>query len=158
MASSARRPWPQSRPSSVPGAWRSTGSSVQVFGTGRRLSDSGVDFIGRFEGFRGTLYNDPAEFGGGITPSASRRAAPGRRSHGRVRDHVHVELTQQQLDSMVRFTFNVGAGAFRRPSLLQQLNSSGRYHWTAPITDRLVPSAGTPGIGCLGDGRLGRWD
>ena len=116
---------------------------------GRRLSDSGVDFIARFEGFRGTLYNDPAghctigfghlvhrgrcnggepaELRAGIT---RRRAAELLRidaavAEAAVRDGVRVDLTQQQFDALVSFTFNVGAGAFRRSTLLERLNRGG---------------------------------
>jgi GH24 family phage-related lysozyme (muramidase) len=114
-----------------------------------RLSDSGVDFIARFEGFRGTLYNDPAghctigfghlvhrgrcnggepaELRAGIT---RRRAAQLLRidaavAEAAVRDGVRVDLTQQQFDALVSFTFNVGAGAFRRSTLLERLNRGG---------------------------------
>jgi len=114
---------------------------------GRRLSDRGVDFIARFEGFRGTLYNDPAghctigyghlvQRGGcdGSEPAELRAGISRQRAaqllrtdaavaEGAVRDSVRVDLTQQQFDALVSFTFNVGAGAFRRSTLLQRLNA-----------------------------------
>jgi peptidoglycan hydrolase-like protein with peptidoglycan-binding domain len=43
--------------------------------SGHRLSDRGVDFIARFEGFRGTLYNDPPATAPSATDTWSTEAA-----------------------------------------------------------------------------------
>ncbi len=40
-----------------------------------------------------------------------------------VNKAVKVKLTQSQFDALVSFTFNVGAGAFNRSTLLKKLNS-----------------------------------
>jgi lysozyme len=40
-----------------------------------------------------------------------------------VRQQVKVPLTQGQFDALVSFVFNVGAGAFRRSTLLRRLNA-----------------------------------
>lgn len=40
-----------------------------------------------------------------------------------VNDHVTVDLTQQQFDALVDFTFNCGATAFRTSTLLRKLNA-----------------------------------
>jgi lysozyme len=114
------------------------------------LSDRGAAFIGRFEGFRGALYNDPtghctigyghlvhrgrcngnepAEFRDGI--STARGVQLLKSDAGvaatAVNRHVAVKLSQQQFDALVSFTFNVGAGAFRDSTLLNRLNA-GRF-------------------------------
>jgi GH24 family phage-related lysozyme (muramidase) len=138
---------------------------------GHRLSDLGVDFIARFEGFRGALYNDPAghctigcghlvhrggcdgselaEFRGGI--SRQRAAQLLRVDAGvavaAVRDNVARPLTPQQFDALVSFTFNVGAAAFRRSTLLQRLNA-GAYEAVPEELRRWVTAGGRtlPGL------------
>ena len=133
--------------------------------TGRlRLSDSGVDFIARFEGFRDRLYDDPAghctigfghlvhrgrcdgseptELRAGIT---RRRAAELLRADAgvavaAVRDNVRVDLSQPQFDALVSFAFNVGAGALRRSSLVERLNAGG--HDAVPAQLRRWVNAG----------------
>lgn len=40
-----------------------------------------------------------------------------------VNDNVKVPLTQNQYDALVSFIFNVGAGAFKRSTLLRKLNA-----------------------------------
>lgn len=40
-----------------------------------------------------------------------------------VNETVTVKLTQQQFDALVDFAFNVGAGSFRRSTLLKEINS-----------------------------------
>lgn len=39
-----------------------------------------------------------------------------------VNDHVTVDLTQNQFDALVDFTFNAGCGAFEKSTLLRLLN------------------------------------
>lgn len=43
-----------------------------------------------------------------------------------VRKHVNVPLNQNEFDSLVSFSFNVGAGAFRDSTLLRKLNAGDR--------------------------------
>ena len=40
-----------------------------------------------------------------------------------VTRHIKVELTQHQFDALVSFSFNVGAGAFKRSTLLKRINA-----------------------------------
>ncbi len=110
------------------------------------LSQPGLDLIAGFEGFRADPYNDQADnatvgFGhllhhGPVT--AADRANWSALSRERalemlrqdataaeraVLDAVKVPLTQPQLDALVSFTFNVGAGALRSSTLLKRLNA-----------------------------------
>ena len=61
-----------------------------------------------------------------------------------VQKYVQVKLTQAQYDSLVSFTFNCGAGALRKSTLLKRLNSgdycgAGRefYRWDKAAGKRL---------------------
>lgn len=116
----------------------------------RVLSPQGAAFIGRYEGFRGHLYDDPAGhctigFGHlvhlgpcdgheppfyrqGLTRSEAlvllRNDAATRSAA--VRQLVTVALTQHEHDALVSFVFNVGAGAFKSSTLLRRLNAGER--------------------------------
>lgn len=116
----------------------------------RVLSPQGAAFIGRFEGFRGRLYNDPAGhctigFGHlvhygpcdgheppfyrqGLTRTEAlvllRNDAATRSAA--VRQLVRPELNQHEHDALVAFVFNVGAGAFKGSTLLRRLNAGDR--------------------------------
>ena len=75
---------------------------------------------------------EPAELHAGISRE---RAAQLLRSDAAVavaavRDNVAVALTQAQFDALVSFTFNVGAGVFRRSTLLERLNAG--HHEAIP--------------------------
>jgi lysozyme len=111
------------------------------------LSGEGARFIGRFEGFRGSLYNDaaghctigyghlvhlancngsePAEFKRGISEQEAeqllRRDA--QTAADAVRRFVHVPLDQAQFDALVSFVYNLGAGAFEGSTLLKDINA-----------------------------------
>ena len=114
------------------------------------LSERGLTFIERHEGFVGHLYTDSAgnctigyghllhaggctsadhaRFPHGITRARARellRADVGVAERA-VRGDVDVRLNQHQFDALVSFTFNIGTNAFRRSTLLRVLNA-GRY-------------------------------
>jgi len=110
------------------------------------ISPAGVRFIGRWEGFRGNLYNDPLGhctigFGhlvhrgncDGSEPARFKRGITRRRGlkllrkdigdyQAAVNDVVQVALNQQQFDALVSFAYNVGTGAFATSTLLRKLN------------------------------------
>ena len=116
----------------------------------RRLSAGGAEFIGRFEGFRGAMYNDAAGhctigFGHLVHRGPTNGSESAEFKHGVtfqralallqvdaaiasacVRDHVKVPLNQAQFDALVSFVFNVGTGAFGGSTLLKKLNA-GEY-------------------------------
>jgi lysozyme len=117
---------------------------------GHVLSPAGVRFIGRWEGFRGNLYNDPLGhctigFGhlvhrgncDGSEPARFKRGITRRRGLKLLRkdiadyevainDVVQVALNQQQFDALVSFAYNVGTGAFGTSTLVRKLNQ-GHY-------------------------------
>jgi len=114
------------------------------------LSDRGLSFIERHEGFVDHLYNDSAGnctigYGhllhhGGCNSSDRARYPHGiSRAQARgllradvgvaeraVRSDVKVRLNQHQFDALVSFTFNIGTNAFRGSTLLRVLNQ-GHY-------------------------------
>ena len=123
------------------------------------LSQAGIEFIKSFEGFRGTLYNDPAGhctigYGtlvhqGNCDGRASEEPYLNGISRERatellmerinvfqraVNDLVKVELEPHQYDALVSFTYNVGPGNFQRSTLLRKLNE-GDY---AAVPDELA--------------------
>jgi len=111
------------------------------------LSGDGAQFIGRFEGFRGSLYNDaagnctigyghlvhrgrcngsePAEFKKGIGEQQAEELlrTDAQTAADAVRRFVHVPLNQAQFDALVSFVYNLGAGAFEGSTLLKDLNA-----------------------------------
>lgn len=114
------------------------------------LSAKGAAFIGRYEGYRGNLYNDPAghctigfghlvhygpcdgherpAYRAGLTRAQAvelLREDAATRSAA-VNQLVRVPLTQYEHDALVSFVFNVGAGAFKSSTLLRRLNAGER--------------------------------
>ena len=137
----------------------------------RTLSREGARFIAQFEGFSGALYDDPAghctigyghlvhhgprngtepaEFRRGITKQRALEllAIDGGKAAEAVSQSVGVPLAQHQLDALVSFVFNVGAGAFRESTLLRELNA-GRYDAVPEQLKRWVKTDGRtlPGL------------
>lgn len=108
-------------------------------GTPRKMSEAGLAFLTQREGFSSTVYRDSAghptigyghkivageDFSGGITESAAREllAQDVTKAEDTVRNSVKVELTQDQFDALVSFTYNVGPVAFSHSTLLRMLN------------------------------------
>src|SRR5574343_1083814 len=110
-----------------------------------RVSQSGIDLIKRFEGLRLEAYPDPASggepwtIGYGTTRTPAGPVTPGmtitqaqaeeylrddlRFFESRINDLVKVPLSQAQFDALVSLTYNIGAGAFERSTLLRELNA-----------------------------------
>jgi lysozyme len=127
------------------------GSSAAAMDEGASgVSDAGVRFIARFEGFRPRLYDDPAgnctigfghlvhlgptdgsepaDLRAGITRGRALELlhADAEGAAGAVRSHVTVPLGQCQFDALVSFAYNVGVGAFAGSTLVRLLNG-GAY-------------------------------
>lgn len=109
-----------------------------------QTSQSGKDLIRDVEGCRLRVYRCSAgkltigighmltqeelvggKYDGGITLAEAYEIL-GRdlaTAEGAVNKYVTVPLTQCEFDALVSFTFNVGAGAFRKSTLLRKLNA-----------------------------------
>jgi lysozyme len=137
----------------------------------RRLSKKGAAFIAHFEGFTPNLYNDPvghctigcghlvhhgpingsepAEFKRGITRERALELLQRDASTAadEIARSVKVQLSQQQVDALISFAFNVGNGAFRDSTLLKLLNQ-GDYHSVPAQLDRWTKAGGRslPGL------------
>lgn len=110
----------------------------------RHISEKGVRFIAKFEGFEAHAYKPVAAerwytIGYGHTsPSVgphdtvTKEQARDllrkdcRKAEAFVRDLVRVKLNQHQRDALISFVFNVGGGAFSTSTLLRLLNE-GNY-------------------------------
>lgn len=108
---------------------------------GMALSLRGRDTLIQLEGYSATPYRDAAGwsigFGHFIKPGESFTSITRDQALQLLAEDVHqaanvvntlvrVPLTQAQFDALVCFVYNIGAGAFRRSTLLRELNA-GNY-------------------------------
>lgn len=115
------------------------------------LSRQGAQFIEHFEGFRANLYDDaagnctigighlvhmgrchgsePAEFKHGLSRAQAEQLLEkdAQIAVDAIRTHVKVPLSQERLDALASFVFNVGVGNFESSTLLKELNQK-HYH------------------------------
>jgi len=120
------------------------------------ISDKGIEHLKRWEGLRLTAYKDIAgicTIGYGHTGTAyeGRTITEGEAeqllrgdldwAEKAVNDDVLVPLSQNQFDALVSFVYNVGAGAFRRSTLLRRLNE-GDYDEVPPQLMRWTRAGG----------------
>lgn len=104
-----------------------------------RISDKGVEFIKKEEGCVLTAYKCPAgvyTIGYGCTKNVKdgdkitlERAeellrADLRHFENVVNKNIKVDLTQDQFDSLVSFSFNVGGVAFADSTLVKKINAN----------------------------------
>lgn len=111
-----------------------------------QISQDGIDLIAQFEGFEEEAYPDPGSgdepwtIGYGTTvysdgvkvvkgDTISEEDAMAELEHHVnemvlpvLEKYVTVELSQQQVDSLASFIYNVGEGNFRKSTLLKKLN------------------------------------
>ena len=106
-----------------------------------KISAAGLQFIKNHEGLRLTAYPDPATGGKpwtigvgrahGVNPGDTCTEAEAMEwlredcatAEQCIEDHVDVDLTQNQHDSLVSFIFNVGCGNFKASTMLRLMNS-----------------------------------
>ena len=101
-------------------------------------SQACVDLVKSFEGFSATAYTcagGKVTIGYGSTDgvtladTVTEEEAEAmllrdlEKASDAIDDYVDVPLTQGQFDALVAFSFNVGAGAFRKSTLLKKLNA-----------------------------------
>jgi len=128
----------------------------------RTISDRGLDLLKEFEGVRLRAYRDPVGVwtigyghtltvyqGMSITQAEAERLLRQdlERFEKAVRDRVIVPINQNQFDALVSFAFNVGVGAFRKSTLLKELNR-GNYESAKNEFKRWVHGGGRrlPGL------------
>jgi len=108
------------------------------------VSDSGLDLIEEFEGFRSSPYLDSAgvatigigstfyENGTSVTMNDESITRERARDLLRIVAHKFAQsvddltrpINQNQFDALVSFTYNVGVYAFRNSTLLKKVNSN----------------------------------
>jgi lysozyme len=125
-----------------------------------QLSQKGRCLIGRSEGLRLEAYLDGADtwtIGWGTTQINGKPVTKGMKItkdlaieyfnrdianfEAVIKKNVQVPLTNNQYDALVSFVFNVGAGAFKKSTLLIKLNQ-GDYEGAANEFNRWVYSNG----------------
>ncbi len=120
------------------------------------ISQHGINLIKEFEGYREQAYlcagekwtigyghTDGVKKGDKITPEKAIEYLKSdlRTAETAVQNYVKVPLTQTQYDVLVSFTYNVGAGAFKRSTLLKKLNL-GDYKGASKEFERWIKANG----------------
>lgn len=136
---------PVPNPSKTQALWSLTRSNNFTLGK------AGCDLIRQFEGFFAKMYNDPVghctigygtllhkgncngdsseqPYTSGITEADATKLlyAEASKYETELDNDVTVTLTQNQVDALISFIYNVGAGAFRKSTMLKLLNQ-GKY-------------------------------
>ena len=109
-------------------------------GNGMSLSQKGIDFIKKHEGFSSTVYNDSAgnptigyghlikkgeDYSNGINEQEAEKLLSKdlQNAVDAVNKKIEVKLSQNQFDALVDFTYNVGINNFSKSTLLSNINS-----------------------------------
>lgn len=125
----------------------------------QRTSTNGKDFIKKWEQFRDTAYLPHKDdvwtiawgHTDGVYPGMTCTRAEGEMwfmsdifpCEEAVNKYVKVPLSQAQFDVLVSFIFNCGTGAFRKSTLLRELNK-GHYDAVPGQLMRWINSGGKP--------------
>lgn len=110
----------------------------------RTVSDHGLQFIGRFEGFVDHAYKPVAgerywtigygHYGPDVklgqrisrTKALELLRRDARHAVVAVKRSVHVPLTRNEFDALVSLCFNIGSGAFASSTVVRELNKGHR--------------------------------
>jgi lysozyme len=122
-----------------------------------KISQIGIELIKCFEGYREKPYKCPAGFwtigyGHLIKPQESFTFLTEDEAESLLKEDIityekavkrliTTELTQNQFDALVSFTYNLGTGALQRSTLRQKLNRS-EYMDAASEFDKWVMAGG----------------
>ena len=137
------------------------------------ISADGLDLVADFEGFFSHPYDDPSgtpnctigygtllhygrctaadkrKWRGGISEPEARRMLRKEidEAIAVIRDSIQVALSQNQVDALASFVYNVGAGAFLGSTLKRRLDA-GDFASVGPEFERWVYAGGTklPGL------------
>ena len=116
------------------------GRSIEPSGQGvHDVSQAGLNFIAGYEGYSATTYKDVAglptigyvhliifgESFGTLSKNAALQLLRKDASFAvnAVNKYVKVSLNQNQFDALTSLTFNIGAGAFSKSTVLRNVNS-----------------------------------
>lgn len=106
----------------------------------KNLSQAGVDFIARQEGFRGSVYKDPVgiptigyghvvlpgeNFSSGIDESQGKKLLlqDAQDAVSKVNTFIKTSLSQNQFDALASFAFNVGLSQKSTSTIISTVNS-----------------------------------
>lgn len=121
-----------------------------------KTSETGLNLIKKFEGFRAEAYKCPAgvwTIGYGHTNGVKKGMVIDelkaetflmidvQKFEYAINTSVKVKLNQNQFDALVSFVYNVGTGAFKKSTMLKFLNA-GHFPLAAGQFDRWNKSKG----------------
>lgn len=123
-----------------------------------RVSEGGLDFITHFEGYSPFVYKDAAgydtigighlikpgeKFTEPLLPEDAKKLLEldTRFASNAVNKYVKVRIKQNQADAVISWTFNLGAGALQKSTMLKRINA-GRHADAANEMERWIRAGG----------------
>jgi lysozyme len=119
-----------------------------------KTSQAGIDLIKKWEGMSLTVYKDavglptvgyghllkPGEVFGTLTSAGAETLLRGdlQATEKVINQSVLYALEQHQFDAVVSLVFNIGAGAFKKSTLLKKLNETKNRHKAATEFGRWI--------------------
>jgi lysozyme len=113
----------------------------RIRGSARSTSTKGIEIIKLFEGYREKPYLDAVgvlTVGYGHTSNVKGCVTPTQATwllledlakvEEAINNSVFIQLLQHEFDALASFIYNVGAGAFKKSTLLKCLNAGQKYN------------------------------